>query len=157
MAPASRLRFAMIGAGMSGILAAIGLRRAFAIALAALLALAGFTVWALESSGVAVVETVRPDGSERATHVWYAQRDGVLWLEAGTPENGWFEDAKARPEVVLRIGGVAKPYRAEPIADPSGHATIRALLREKYGLRDAWITLLFDTSRSVAVRLVPRS
>ena len=65
MAPASRLRFAMIGAGMSGILAAIELRRAFAIALAALLALAGFTVWALESSGVAVVETVRQQAGSK--------------------------------------------------------------------------------------------
>lgn len=132
------------------------LRRALGRALVLLLALAGFTWWALESSGVAVIETTRSDGSARATHVWYAAHDGELWLEAGTPENGWFEDAKARPEVVLRIGGVAKTYRAEPITDPSGHRAIRALLRERYGLRDAWIALLFDTSRSVAVRMVPR-
>ena len=131
--------------------------RALAATILLLLAFVGFTVWALESGGVATIETTRPDGSTRSTHVWYAMHEGEVWLEAGTPENGWFEDALASPNVVLRIDGISKPFRAEPVRDPSGHATIRALLREKYGLRDAWIALLFDTSRSVAVRLVPRS
>lgn len=133
------------------------LRRSLVAAILLLLALAGFTVWALESGGVAIVETRRPDGSTRNTHVWYAMQEGEIWLEAGTPENGWFEDALASSNVVLRIDGISKAYRAEPVRDPSGHTTIRALLREKYGVRDAWITVLFDTSHSVAVRLVPRS
>ncbi len=133
------------------------LKRALASAALLLLAIVGITVWALESGGVAIVETTRPDGSRRSTHVWYALHEGQTWLEAGTPENAWFRDAGARPDVVLRIDGVSTPCRAEPVTDPSGHATIRGLLREKYGLRDAWIALLFDTSRSVAVRLVPMS
>lgn len=48
------------------------------------------TWWALETSGVPVIETRTPDGTLRSTHVWFAELDGELWLEAGTPDNPWF-------------------------------------------------------------------
>ena len=48
------------------------------------------TWWVLEAGGVAVIETRSPDGMLRSTHVWYAEPDGELWLEAGTPENPWY-------------------------------------------------------------------
>lgn len=119
------------------------------------LALAGFTYWALESGGVAVVETARDDGSARSTHVWYATPDGELWLEAGKPENGWFQDVQREPRLWLTRDGQRERFLAEPLPNPEGHERIRTMLRDKYGIRDQWITLLFDTSRSVAVRLVP--
>jgi hypothetical protein len=121
------------------------------------LAFAGFTWWALESSGVAVVETHRPDGSTRSTHVWYVVNHGQTWLEAGTPENGWFRDVETSPHVVLTIDGRATEYVAEPIREPSGHVRIRAMMRAKYGIRDRWIALIFATSRSILVRLSPSS
>jgi hypothetical protein len=119
------------------------------------LAFGATTWWALESSGVAVLETRDPLGGVRHTHVWYAETDGELWLEAGTPENTWFEDVQADSAVILRIDGRAERYVAEPVDDPRGHPRIRSLMRERYGLRDLWVGLLFDTSRSVAVRLLP--
>jgi len=133
------------------------MRRALLVGVPLLLAFVGVTGWALESGGVAVVETRRPDGSTRSTHVWYGTNDGELWLEAGAPENSWFEDIQTSPRVVLRIEGKPGVYVAEPIRDPSGHDQIRRLLREKYGLRDWWVALIFDTSRSVAVRLMPQT
>ena len=133
------------------------MRRALLVGVPLLLAFVGVTGWALESGGVAVVETRRPDGSTRSTHVWYAANQGELWLEAGAPENSWFEDIQTSPRVVLRIEGKPGVYVAEPIRDPSGHDQIRRLLREKYGLRDWWVALIFDTSRSVAVRLMPQT
>jgi hypothetical protein len=39
--------------------------------------------------------------------------------------------------------------------DPEGHAKIRRLLREKYGLADWWVGLFQDTSGSVAIHLRP--
>ena len=111
---------------------------------------------ALEWSGVATVNTVASDGANRATHVWFVERDGQLLLEAGTPENGWFVDAQK--SLQLRISqprGLAGSYAIEPISSRNGHARIRASMREKYGLRDWWIGTLFDTSQSVEVRLVP--
>lgn len=126
------------------------------IAVACVAAAFGTTTWwALESGGVAVLETRTPEGGVRSTHVWYAEPGGELWLEAGTPENPWFQDIQASP--VLEFTGEERSarYTAHPIDDPSGHGRIRALLREKYGFRDRWVGLLVDTSRSVAVRLVP--
>jgi hypothetical protein len=126
------------------------------IAIASGIALfAGTTWWALESGGVAVVETRTPEGGLRATHVWYAEPAGELWLEAGTPENPWFRDVLADPQLGFRAGERQARYTARVIEDPAGRDRIRALLRQKYGLRDRWVGLLVDTSRSVAVRLVP--
>jgi len=125
-----------------------------AIATAAL-AVGAVTWWALESGGVAVIETRDPAGGVRSTHVWYVEPDGELWLEAGTPENSWFQDAHADPTIVFRANGRTEGYLAEPVDDPRGHPRIRLLMREKYGIRDVWVGLLFDTSRSIAVRLLP--
>jgi hypothetical protein len=133
------------------------MKHALVTVLLLLLAFAGLTWWALESSGVAVLETQRPEGSTRSTHVWYVTHNGEVWLEAGTPENAWFQDVEGSPRVLLRLEGRSTEYLAEPIREASGHTTIRSLLREKYGVRDWWVGLLFDTSRSVAVRLLPRT
>ena len=131
------------------------MRTAIAALLAVLLAFAAITWWALEWSEVAVLETRRPDGSIRSTHVWYATHGGELWLEAGTPENGWFLDIQHAPMISIEIAGDRREYRAEPVEAVSGHARIRSLLREKYGARDWWVGQLVDTSRSIAVRLLP--
>lgn len=116
-------------------------------------AFAAITWWALEWSDVAIVQTHTPEGNARSTHVWYAEDAGELLLEAGTPENPWFRDVLRNPELVFDAGGGPRSYRAEPIREASGHERIRSLLRAKYGLRDWWVGLLVDTSRSVAVRL----
>ncbi len=125
-------------------------------AVAALVAAFGaITWWALESGGVAVIETRTPAGTIRQTHVWYGDLDGERWLEAGTPENPWFQDVRRDPSLTFREGGRSTLYRARPVDDASGHDRIRSLIRDKYGFRDHWVGLLVDTSRSVAVRLSP--
>ena len=121
-----------------------------------------FTWWALESSGVATIQTRMPDGGTRSTHVWYAEPDGELWIEAGTPENTWYVDVQRDPGVTLSMGDSepdrsSDAYEAQTIPGEAAHQRIRSLLREKYGIRDRWIDLLFDTSRSIAVRLVPKN
>ncbi len=125
------------------------------IGVATLLAAFGATTWwALESGGVAVIETRTPDDSVRSTHVWYTEPNGELWLEAGTPKNGWFLDVQENPDVRFQANGQSARYVARPVEDASGHDRIRSLIREKYGFRDRWIGLVVDTSRSVAVRLL---
>jgi hypothetical protein len=127
------------------------------VAVAALVAVfAGVTWWALESGGVAVIETRAHGGGIRSTHVWYVEPDGELWLEAGTPENPWFQDVRRDPAVRFTADGRAASYTARPVEDPSAQGRVRSLLRAKYGFRDAWVGLLVDSSRSVAVRLVPQ-
>ncbi|MEM7411172.1 MAG: hypothetical protein AAF430_13130 [Myxococcota bacterium] len=121
----------------------------------ALLGFAGFTLWALESGAVVVVETRDGEGATRETRVWFVERDDGLWIEAGTPENPWFVDVLREPSLTLRGDKVAGRYRALPQPNPEGHRRIRAWLREKYGIRDAWVAFVFDTERSIAVRLEP--
>ncbi len=126
------------------------------LGLASLLVVFGLaTWWALEAGEVAVVETRSPDGSVRSTHVWFAEPDGELWLEAGTPQNPWFQDVQRDPTLSFSAARRSGRYTAHPISSPTGHDEIRSLLRQKYGLRDWWVGLLVDTSGSVAVRLSP--
>jgi hypothetical protein len=130
--------------------------RAALAALAGLgLALAALTWWALESGGVAVVETRRPDGGARTTHVWFVEDEGGPWLEAGAPENAWFTDVQREPLLRFSAEGISGRYRARPVPEPARRDALRAQLRAKYGLRDAWVGLFVDPGRSVPVRLEP--
>jgi hypothetical protein len=120
-----------------------------------LVALGGVTWAALESSGVAILETRDTDGDTRHTRVWFAEHQRAIWLEAATPEREWLRDVQRSPRVVLRRGSNVEQFEAFPLPGESSHERIRELLRAKYGWRDRWVGLLQDTSRSVAVRLVP--
>lgn len=118
------------------------------------IAFAATTWWALESGGVAILETRTPEGAPRATHVWFVERDGEIWLEAGSPQNGWFLDIQETPELIFNAEGRLARYVARPVESATGHDEIRSMLREKYGSRDQWVGLLVDSSQSIAVRLV---
>ncbi len=110
---------------------------------------------ALEAGGVAVVETRAADGSLRSTHVWFAEPDGELWIEAGTPENRWYLDIQREPSLSFSAAERSGRYFAERVPGADAHARVRSLLREKYGVRDWWISLIFETSDSLAIRLIP--
>jgi hypothetical protein len=113
------------------------------------------TWWALEAGGVAVIETVSPNGTPRETHVWFVEPEGELWLEAGSPANPWFLDVQRDPVLKLRADGHVRRTLAHPSDSTVDRDRIRALLRQKYGLRDRWVGLFVDGSQSVAVRLAP--
>ncbi len=131
------------------------MKRVLGALAAAVVLLAGFTWWALESGGVAIVETRDPAGGVRSTHVWYVEEEGELWLEAGTPENAWFRDVQADPAVTFRSERAEGAFVARPAEDPARHDELRAKLRAKYGVRDWWVSLFVDQSESLAVRLFP--
>jgi hypothetical protein len=130
-------------------------RTALVALAAALAAFAAVTGIALESSGVAVLETRAPDGTPRTTRVWVAEEDGSLLLEAASPERPWYRDVLLDPMVSLTREGRVEAFRAAPEPGDAGHRRVRELLRARYGWRDAWVGLIQDTSRSVAVRLEP--
>ena len=128
---------------------------ALGIAAGLVVAFVAITWLALEAGGVAVVETHAANGSLRATHVWFVEPDGELWLEAGSPQNPWFADLARDPRLSLRKDGHAGDYVAERHDDADSRARIRALLRQKYGVRDRWVGLFVDQSQSLVARLVP--
>lgn len=131
------------------------MKSAAAIALGLLALLLAVSWCALKWSGVAILETRSADGSLRRTHVWYAEEDGGLWLEAANPERPWLRDLEASSEVALERDGQAQRFQSRVVHDAHAHDMVRARLRQRYGLRDAWVGLFQDTSRSVAVYLVP--
>jgi len=128
-------------------------KRIAAVLAVLVLAFAGITWWALESSGVALLRTQRADGSIRTTHVWYADDAGVTWVEAATVERGFLTDLHRYPVLLLARDGAEASYRAEVSDAPADRAHVRALLRAKYGLRDVWVSLLTDTSHTLALKL----
>ena len=131
------------------------MRRRVLVGLVPLLGFALVTLLALEAGGVAVLRTERPDHSVRETHVWWVEHEGALWVEAATPERAWLAEALAAGVVDVERDGVREHMRVERASGADAHARVRALLREKYGLRDWWVGRLQDTSRSLAVLLRP--
>ena len=130
--------------------------RSVLVALAvSLLGFAAVTGLALESGGVAVLETRAPDGTPRTTRVWVAEEDGSLLVEAASAERPWYRDVLLDPMVSLRREGHVEAFRAFPEPGDAGHLRVRELLRARYGWRDAWVGLIQDTSESIAVRLEP--
>lgn len=124
---------------------------------AALLAF-GLVTWAaLESQEVGVLHTRAPDGSPRRTRLWIARDGGGFWLEAATPERGWYRDVLHDAEVELEVAGERRPLSARPDPGREAHLDVRRRLREKYGWADAWVAMIQDTSQSIAVRLDPRT
>ncbi len=103
---------------------------------------------------MAVITTYTAD-TRRGTHVWYVNDGRTLLLEAGTPENGWYRDILARPDLDFASGDQSLHFVATPLPNPAGHRRVRRLLAAKYGIRDWWIGLIFDTKASVAVSLDP--
>jgi hypothetical protein len=116
-----------------------------------------FTWWALESGGVAVVETSHIDGGLRQTHVWFIEDEGEIWLEAGTAGNGWYRDVLADPNLVLSVDGESSEWAAQPVDDDDRQRWLRAALRERYGVRDAWVGIFIDSTQTIPVRLEDRS
>lgn len=109
--------------------------------------------WVLESSGVALVATHRPDGDVRSTHVWYAKVGETVWLEAGRPDHPWYLDVQRDPRLTLRVDPFSGVFEAATVPGRQAHDYVRGLLREKYGLRDEILGWAIDTSTSIAVRL----
>ena len=116
---------------------------------------AAMTLYALEGNDVIVLRTHPPAGAMRTTRTWVAVDGAALWVEAAQPERPFYRHLLVNPEVEVERYGTVSRYRATPLGNPDGHARIRAMLMQKYGWADCWVSLLQDTSRSVAVRLDP--
>jgi hypothetical protein len=131
--------------------------RALVIAVAVVVTgLAAITYLALELGEVAIVETVNADGTGmRQTHVWYVHQADTLYLEAGHPDNPWVRDLEQMQNLTLAGKDVGGKYLFEYSQNPPDHDRIRKMMRRKYGWRDWWIGVVFDTSQSRLIALEP--
>lgn len=112
---------------------------------------------AAESGEVVVLTTKDEAGQPQRTRLWIVDRDGQQFLRAGVPQSAWFVRLQANDLIELERAGVTQTYVAVP--EPSLHAEINDLMREKYGWADGYIGFLFgrDASVPIALREAPRS
>lgn len=117
----------------------------------------GVSVLLASELGGEVVKLETADAGEAivATHLWVVDSEGRAWLRAGVPSSGWLQRIEANPRVMLTRDGRSARFLAVPVRDAEARDRIHALMREKYGLADRWISLIRDGSRSVPVRLEP--
>jgi hypothetical protein len=127
---------------------------ALAVGLGALFVGSIFT--ASELGGEVVTLTSFDAGGARFhTHLWIVDADGSAWLRAGQPGEGWLARIRSDPHVLVARNGVEGRYLAVPVSDPTTRDRIHALMREKYGWADRYISMIRDGSKSVPVRLDP--
>ncbi len=131
---------------------------AIIVALALILGLA-FVLSILAASElggeVVTLRTVDAQGHTQETSLWIVEDQGFPWLRAGVPSSGWLQRIEVHPEVEVERGGRTLRFRAVPVRDPAIRDRIHALMREKYGAADAWISIMRDGEASVPVRLEP--
>ena len=107
---------------------------------------------ASETGEVVVLTSQSPDGPEE-TRLWVVDLDGVQYLRA-SPDSGWYQRLVAEPDALLERNGETRNYHSEARLDLA--EDINALMREKYGWRDAYIDLLLGgRDDAVPVALLP--
>jgi hypothetical protein len=133
------------------------LLRALPVALALLSALparAAAPDWAaLREVGTVEVVTQDEDGAARETTVWFALLDGSAYIRTG--RSSWGDNLERSPELVLRAGEAAYPFRVEFVEDDAERQRITDAFREKYGFTDQMVSWVRG-ARPRIMRLVPR-
>jgi deazaflavin-dependent oxidoreductase (nitroreductase family) len=78
--------------------------------------------------------TGRVTGRSHRIEIWFALRDGVVYLlSGGRDASDWVRNLMVTPEVVFEIGGVRRLSRARVLdAGTDEDAMARRLLLEKY-------------------------
>lgn len=130
-----------------------GMRITIWVVLAVLTIIPAVTYIALELDGVLVARTVTPGTSiQRETHIWFVSSDNQMFLEAGNPDNPWVQDLQNGSPLYLENQSIGGQY-SYVLNNTASNVDIRRMMREKYGWRDVWIGLLFDTSQSFSIQV----
>jgi hypothetical protein len=133
-------------------------RRSLLGLVAVLALLAGGLLALSECSGeVVVLHTRDVGGRDHTTRRWVIEREGRLWLRAGSrptkDPSSWFARLRANPSVELERSGERRVYHA--VVVPEENARLDELMAETYGLADWLIVSLRSEGPSTPVRLDP--
>jgi hypothetical protein len=112
------------------------------------------SIWIASEAGdeIVVLRTFSEDGTPHETRVWIVDEAGIPWLRSG-PTSSWLQRITREPSVELVRDGEVLRFRAIPVPGAAATARIHALMREKYGFADTWLSLIISRSASVAIRL----
>ena len=104
---------------------------------------------------IVTVRTTDTSGTTVDTRLWIVDHQDAAWLRSGMASNGWYVRITGNPAVEIERNGSWTRMQAEPIHDPDIRDRIHALMAEKYGLADRFISMLRDGAASVPIRLEP--
>lgn len=74
----------------------------------------------------------RKSGQDRSVTIWYATGDGKVFLTGSGKGPQWLRNAKANPDVVLKIGAQRLRGRARVIEDPAEADAVRLRFARRY-------------------------
>jgi hypothetical protein len=93
---------------------------------------------------VVVVHEPTPTGTAHKTRLWIIDDGPYSWIHPGNANARWWvQHMDANPMVEIDRSGENRQYRSLP--DPTAHAKVHQLLREKYGVADWWVRFLGGT------------
>lgn len=100
------------------------------------------------------IETSKPGGPVHSTIIW-AVVDGpdVFVRSWRGPGARWYREARANPEVAVKIGSERLPARAIAATDPDSVARASAALLRKYGGDPAAGSMVRDETLDTTLRI----
>ena len=107
---------------------------------------------ASETGEVVVLTTVeQASGDTATTRLWVVEHDNPLWLR-GSAQSGWTQRALSQNiPLQLERDGITNTYTVT--SAPAQVGTVNELMRQKYGWRDQFISLMAPREASVVLRL----
>ena len=107
---------------------------------------------ASETGEVVVLTTVeQASGDTATTRLWVVEHDNALWLR-GSAQSGWTQRALSQNvPLQLERDGITNTYTVT--SAPAQVGTVKELMRQKYGWRDQFISLMAPREASVVLRL----
>ncbi len=107
---------------------------------------------ASETGEVVVLTTVeQASGDTATTRLWVVEHDNTLWLR-GSAQSGWTQRALSQNiPLQLERDGITNTYTVT--SAPAQVGTVNELMRQKYGWRDQFISLMAPREASVVLRL----
>lgn len=74
----------------------------------------------------------RKTGKERSVTIWFALGDGKLFLTGDAKGPQWLRNARANPEVIVKIGSTRLRGRARVVEDPAEAESVRQRFVRRY-------------------------
>ena len=74
----------------------------------------------------------RKTGKERSVTIWFALGDGKLFLTGDAKGPQWLRNARANPDVIVKIGSTRLRGRARVIEDPAETESVRQRFVRRY-------------------------
>ena len=107
---------------------------------------------ASKTGEVVLLTTVeQASGDTATTRLWVVEHDNTLWLR-GSAQSVWTQRALSQNiPLQLERDGITNTYTVT--SAPAQVGTVNELMRQKYGWRDQFISLMAPREASVVLRL----